>query len=115
MVEPLGKSAQDRGFGCQLVDISRSHCGPNWSEWLWKITLLRILSGICPPSSGSVKVFGEKVWGNMDIVSSLGWVGADMGLYEDLTVEQNLRFHAHLIFTLSPFFCNRVKILWWTQ
>ena len=64
--------------------------GPNGSG---KTTLLHLLAGLVRPSAGSVQVFGEPVAGNEDeVLSRIGVVHEDFGVYEELTGREHLRY-----------------------
>jgi len=63
--------------------------GPNGAG---KSTLLSILAGITKPSSGSILIGGANPFTEHKRVRSfVGYVPQDIGLWEDLTVEDNLR------------------------
>jgi heme exporter protein A len=68
--------------------------GPNGSG---KTTLLRILATLLRPSGGEVAVLGARLpreaW---RVRGRIGYVGHQPLLYRDLTVGENLRFHARL-------------------
>ena len=68
--------------------------GPNGSG---KTTLLRILSTLLRPTAGRASVLGAELpresW---RVRGRLGYLGHEPLLYRDLTVEENLRFHARL-------------------
>ena len=68
--------------------------GPNGSG---KTTLLRILATLLRPSGGEVAVLGARLpreaW---KVRGRVGYVGHEPLLYRDLTVGENLRFHARL-------------------
>jgi heme exporter protein A len=51
-----------------------------------KTTLIRLLAGLLRPSGGTVDVQAQH----------LAYLGHQLGLKDDLTVEENLRFHAAL-------------------
>lgn len=51
-----------------------------------KTTLIRLLAGLLRPSAGRVEVRAER----------MAYLGHQLGLKDDLTVEENLRFHAAL-------------------
>jgi ABC-2 type transport system ATP-binding protein len=55
-----------------------------------KTTLIRMALGLLRPSEGSALLFGEPP--NRESRSRLGYVPQGLGLYDDLTVEENMRF-----------------------
>lgn len=62
-----------------------------------KSTLMKALNGIQPPTGGEVWVEGELLYENFDAYRSLiGYVPQDDILHKDLSVEQALRYSAHL-------------------
>jgi ABC-2 type transport system ATP-binding protein len=62
-----------------------------------KTTLLRILAGILPPTDGDVRVLGwSMVSASEGPKSQLAYMPQRFGLYEDLTVDENLSFYADL-------------------
>jgi len=58
-----------------------------------KTTLIRILAGLMAPSEGSVAVLGGPP---ADALEDIGYMPQRFGLYEDLTVAENLRLYAEL-------------------
>jgi heme ABC exporter ATP-binding subunit CcmA len=68
--------------------------GPNGSG---KTTLLRVLASLLRPSAGDAVVLGcelpREAW---RLRGRVGYVGHEPLLYRDLTVRENLRFHARL-------------------
>jgi heme exporter protein A len=62
-----------------------------------KTTLLRVLAALLRPHAGRAAVLGSKLpdeaW---KVRGKVGYVGHDSLLYRDLTVRQNLQFHARL-------------------
>ncbi len=55
-----------------------------------KTTLMRMLLGLLEPTSGRVRIFGAPL--SMELRRRIGYVPQDLGLYPDLTVEENLDF-----------------------
>lgn len=77
-----------------------------------KSTLINVLSGMAPPSSGSLKINSIDIYENPDRIKGLmGFVSQDDVLIEDLTVYENLYYNAKLCFSnYSPFQLRR-KVL----
>jgi ABC-2 type transport system ATP-binding protein len=66
--------------------------GPNGAG---KSTTIRMLCGILDPSSGSGTVVGYDIRGDAErIKERIGYMTQRFSLYEDLSVEENLRFYA---------------------
>ncbi len=62
-----------------------------------KTTTLRMLAGIMPPDSGSATVAGCNVVRDPERAKHwLGYMLQRFGLYEDLSVDENIRFYADL-------------------
>ena len=62
-----------------------------------KTTTLRILAGVMPPDKGSAEVAGFDVVHDPEGAKhSLSYMPQRFGLYEDLTVDENIRFYADL-------------------
>ncbi len=57
-----------------------------------KTTLIRMVLGLLSPTSGDVRVLGR--WPTRDVRRELGYVPQGLGLYDDLTVAENLDFVA---------------------
>jgi len=66
--------------------------GPNGCG---KTTLIRLLLGILPPTSGEATVLGQTV-PNRRTRSRVGYMPQATALYEDLTVRENVTFYARL-------------------
>jgi ABC-2 type transport system ATP-binding protein len=78
------------------IDIMRGEIfgllGPNGAG---KTTLLNILCGLSEPSSGEITIFGMDFKDqHRHIRKLLGYVPQETALYEHLTAEENLMFHA---------------------
>jgi ABC-2 type transport system ATP-binding protein len=62
-----------------------------------KTTLLRMLAGILPPTSGDAVVLGHPVSRDPERVKhEIAYMAQRFGLYEDLTVRENIMFYADL-------------------
>ncbi|MFO1418716.1 MAG: ATP-binding cassette domain-containing protein [Methylotetracoccus sp.] len=62
-----------------------------------KTTLMRLMAGLMMPSSGRVRVFGHDTRTESEQIPGLiGYMPQRFGLYEDLSVLENLRLYAEL-------------------
>lgn len=65
-----------------------------------KTTLFRILTTLTLPDSGSATVIGlDVVRDYREIRGRIGYMPGHFALYQDLTVEENLKFHATMFGT----------------
>ena len=60
-----------------------------------KTTLIRLMTGLMKPTSGSILINGENLE-KVDLSSSLGYMPQKFGFYEDLTVLENLTLYVRL-------------------
>ncbi|MEA2647601.1 MAG: drug efflux transport system ATP-binding protein, partial [Candidatus Binataceae bacterium] len=62
-----------------------------------KTTTMRILAGVLTPSAGSASIAGHDVGADPETVKHLiSYMPQRFGLYDDLTVDENIRFYADL-------------------
>jgi ABC-2 type transport system ATP-binding protein len=62
-----------------------------------KTTIMRLLTGIMKPTSGEAWVAGHSIDGEEELIKEkIGYMSQRFGLYEDLTVIENIVFYADL-------------------
>jgi len=62
-----------------------------------KTTCLRILCGLLVPDSGRINILGRDVVADPESIKpEIGYMSQRFGLYDDLTVSENIRFYADL-------------------
>ncbi len=62
-----------------------------------KTTLMRVLTGLLKPDAGTVRVLGHNVVAEPELVqANVGYMPQRFGLYEDLSVAENLELYADL-------------------
>lgn len=68
--------------------------GPNGAG---KTTTLRMITGVLPPSSGTVTINGTSMRTHDRLLKrSIGFLPENNPLYDDVTVEEHLRFWSHI-------------------
>ncbi len=81
--------------------------GPNGAG---KSTLIRMICGVITPTSGEGEVFGFNVYNEAErIKQNIGYMSQKFGLYEDLTVNENLNFYANIYSISKKVKKNRIK------
>ncbi len=67
--------------------------GPNGAG---KSTFIKLLIGALRPSKGTLKVLGQRVWGNRELLARIGYCPEHDGLYDDLTGREFVTMMAQL-------------------
>jgi ABC-2 type transport system ATP-binding protein len=81
------------GFSCVAGEIF-GFVGPDGAG---KTTLMRLLAGVAAPNSGSIVVDGIDVVADPERAKShISYMPQRFGLYEDLTVDENIAFFADI-------------------
>ncbi len=79
--------------------------GPNGSG---KTTMIRMLCGVIEPSGGSATVMGYDVSSQAEQVrANIGYMSQKFSLFQDLTVDENLKFYAGIYGLTSEKFAQR--------
>jgi ABC-2 type transport system ATP-binding protein len=92
-----GKSTTQALRGVSLQAYSGQVTGLVGVDGAGKTTLIRITAGLMLPSSGSLRVVGlDPVTQALDIQSAIGYMPQKFGLYQDLSIAENLRLYADL-------------------
>jgi ABC-2 type transport system ATP-binding protein len=102
-VDRLSKTFQSNGRTIQALDNVSFRVrhgkvtgliGPDSAG---KTTLLRLAAGLLIPESGNITVLGKNAsTQSLEVQSSIGYMPQHFGLYEDLTVQENLDLYADL-------------------
>lgn len=75
-----------------------------------KSTTMKMLTGLLPPTEGTVKLFGHEVdAGDMNTRKRIGYMTQAFSLYGELTVRQNLVLHARLFGIVDAEIPERVQ------
>ena len=83
--------------------------GPNGAG---KSTLLRLCAGLLPVREGSAYVLGENLNENRRAIrQDVGLLGHKAGLYEDLTVEENVAFWGSMVRAGKDEISKAIKIM----
>ena len=62
-----------------------------------KTTLIRLMAGLLTPTSGTIRITGlDPIEDATPLRQIIGYMPQKFGLYEDLTVQENLELHADL-------------------
>ena len=62
-----------------------------------KTTLIRLIAGLLTPTAGTIRVTGlDPIQDATELHKTIGYMPQKFGLYEDLTVQENLELHADL-------------------
>ena len=78
-----------------------------------KSTLFRILTTLLLPDQGSARVLDADVWADFRTIrQSVGYMPGRFSLYQDLTVEENLRFFATVFHTTVEENYERIRAIY---
>lgn len=94
--------AKDKGVVRALDQVTLSAAkgrvtGLVGADGAGKTTLIRIAAGLLVPTSGEVKLLGlDSVKDSIEIQSRVGYMPQKFGLYQDLTVRENMSLYADL-------------------
>jgi heme exporter protein A len=83
--------------GIDLAIVTGSFVALMGSNGAGKTTLLRVIAGLSSPTAGEVRIAGiDRRRAGPGLRALVGYVGHESMLYGDLTVRENLAFHASL-------------------
>jgi len=94
VVKRFGKTTKPALDAVSLTVTAGQMTGLVGPDGAGKTTLIRILAGLIDPDSGTVEVLGRAA--TEADRSRIGYMPQRFGLYEDLTVMENLRLYAEL-------------------
>jgi len=94
VVKRFAKTPQPALDGVSITIAAGQMTGLVGPDGAGKTTLIRILAGLIDPDSGQVEVLGRPATDTDR--SRIGYMPQRFGLYEDLTVMENLRLYADL-------------------
>jgi ABC-2 type transport system ATP-binding protein len=117
--EPARRSSPDAGFALVVEDLHKRFCnGPRevravdgaslrigtgrvtgliGPDGAGKTTLMRLVAGLLYPDDGAITVLDiDAVHDPLTVQASIGYMPQRFGLYEDLTVQENLDLYADL-------------------
>ena len=101
--EAVSKTFVADGVSVRALDTlhTRTHSGRVTGligpDGAGKTTLMRLAAGLLVPDSGNIRVLGiDVVQQPLTVQSSVGYMPQRFGLYEDLTVQENLDLYADL-------------------
>jgi ABC-2 type transport system ATP-binding protein len=93
LVKRFGKFEALKGIDLTIpAGVTYGLIGPNGSG---KTTLIRILTGLSRPTAGTAEVLGH-LMPDRGQAGAIGYMTQAEALYQDLTVEENLRFFGRL-------------------
>ncbi|MEK8023086.1 MAG: ABC transporter ATP-binding protein [Candidatus Hydrogenedentota bacterium] len=87
-VEALKSTTLEIHAGAGVALTGPNGCG--------KSTLLKIAAGLLRPTTGRVSLFAADPWKDRSVRGRAGYLGHELGLYDELTGPENLRFFAAL-------------------
>jgi len=77
-----------------------------------KTTAIRIMCGLLEPTSGELEVAGYDAFKQQEqIKKSIGYMSQKFSMYEDLTVEENIRLYAGIYGMTRPEIKERTSVL----